>query len=243
MQEQIVCYSTFSHSGSTALQRHYAKRCYSRGSVRGLVCGLPLARIMLLSNKLISTARLLHDSCCRYIQLPSPRGAEHACNARDVYLSRDAEVSWFDSNTFDLPYCLHPLPATKHKLPIPLPAMGRHTTSAFLLAALLGTAAALPKPQFQTYASDPADLPTYTVPAYGPPSATGSLLGPASLNDYNPANPISTDTSVVPTSDFELAEGQTADADIGLYLNFENVENPQPIRGSTNMPTDPGPCK
>ena len=117
--------------------------------------------------------------------------------------------------------------------------MGRNV--GILLAALVGTVAALPKPQLHTYASDPADLPTYTVPAYGPPSATGSLRGGENYIGYNPANPITTDTSVIPPSEYQLGPGQSADPDIGLPINLDNVANPQPIRGTTGMPTDPGP--
>jgi len=82
-----------------------------------------------------------------------------------------------------------------------------------------------------------------TQSAYGPPGSSGSLRGKQDLRGYHPANPVATqDSSVVPTDDFELAPGQTDDADLGLYLDLSTVENPQPIRGgSGNKPTDPGP--
>ena len=54
-------------------------------------------------------------------------------------------------------------------------------------------------------------------------------------------NPVETATSQIPTSDFELAPGQSEDDDLGLYLDFNGVQNFQPIRGSTDSPTDPGP--
>lgn len=64
-----------------------------------------------------------------------------------------------------------------------------------------------------------------------PPTAT-SLLG------YNPANGvINQDTDNIP---FTLVPGQTDAATIGAALNFDNVDLPQPIRGSKGG-LDPGP--
>ena len=40
--------------------------------------------------------------------------------------------------------------------------------------------------------------------------------------------------------EYTLLPGQKEDPDIGTYLDFENVKNPQPIRGPTGGP-DPGP--
>jgi len=54
-------------------------------------------------------------------------------------------------------------------------------------------------------------------------------------------NPIETATTQIPASDFELAPGQTEDDKLGLYLDFNGVKDFQPIRGSTDSPTDPGP--
>ncbi|KAF2091698.1 Bicupin, oxalate decarboxylase/oxidase [Saccharata proteae CBS 121410] len=75
----------------------------------------------------------------------------------------------------------------------------------------------------------------------GPPGATGSLRGPESLVGYNPAFPVSEESTEISPNDFELAPGQSEDADLGLYLDLSTVENPQPIRGGTQDPTDPGP--
>lgn len=117
-----------------------------------------------------------------------------------------------------------------------------------LLSPLLTLAlpAALPYPdpypqKFQTYNSDPAAEPT--ADPIGPPSATGTVRGGAALRGYNAANPVATDTPQILPGDFELAPGQTEDTDLGLYLDFNGVENFQPIRGSTDAPTDPGPSK
>ena len=76
----------------------------------------------------------------------------------------------------------------------------------------------------------------------GPPGASGSLRGPESLLGYNPSNPVPTTPSTqISPSDFQLAPGQSEDKDVGLYIDLTNVDNPQPIRGGTDMPTDPGP--
>ncbi|KAF2116132.1 RmlC-like cupin domain-containing protein [Lophiotrema nucula] len=76
----------------------------------------------------------------------------------------------------------------------------------------------------------------------GPPGATGSLRGSEALQGYNPSNDVPTEPStVIPPEDFEIAPGQQEDADEGLYIDFTNVKNPQPIRGGTTGPTDPGP--
>lgn len=61
---------------------------------------------------------------------------------------------------------------------------------------------------------------------------TGDLLG------FNPSNVvINEDTDNI---DYELAPGQTDAATIGAYLDFNNIKNPQPIRGSKGG-TDAGP--
>lgn len=86
-----------------------------------------------------------------------------------------------------------------------------------------------------------ADVPTAT--PIGPSGASGSLRGPASLAGYNPNNPIQTDSTQIPSDEYQLAPGQTENEDLGIYLDFSKVENPQPIRGGTNSPTDPGPSK
>ncbi|KXT14910.1 hypothetical protein AC579_3075 [Pseudocercospora musae] len=84
------------------------------------------------------------------------------------------------------------------------------------------------------------DVPTAT--AFGPPGASGAQRGSKSLIGYNAANPVDTSLpATVPEDQFQLAPGQSEDADLGLYLDLASVENPQPIRGGTNSPTDPGP--
>ncbi|ORX91672.1 RmlC-like cupin domain-containing protein [Clohesyomyces aquaticus] len=72
--------------------------------------------------------------------------------------------------------------------------------------------------------------------------ASGSLRGSESLLGNNPSIPIPTEPStVIPPGQFELAPGQTEDEQLGLYIDLSNVKNPQPIRGGSTGPTDPGP--
>ncbi|KAF4550420.1 Cupin-like protein 1 [Elsinoe fawcettii] len=76
----------------------------------------------------------------------------------------------------------------------------------------------------------------------GPPGASGQLRGPASLGGYSASNQVSSPDTAIPASDYQLAPGQEADEDLGFYLDFSNIDNPQPIRGTPgNAPTDPGP--
>ncbi len=113
---------------------------------------------------------------------------------------------------------------------------------AIFTSALLSVVIGRPAP-VDKYESDPGGSPTAAVIVPNPPSASGSLRGSLELGGYNPANVISTETTVIPPSEFQLAPGQSEKADLGLYLDLTSVKNPQPIRGSTNSPTDPGPRK
>ncbi|KAF2095187.1 Bicupin, oxalate decarboxylase/oxidase, partial [Rhizodiscina lignyota] len=72
-----------------------------------------------------------------------------------------------------------------------------------------------------------------------PSGASGSLAGPKSLLGYDPvfAREVPDHSDV----DFTLAPGQSEDADLGLYIDLTKAHNPQPIRGGTQKPTDPGP--
>lgn len=81
-----------------------------------------------------------------------------------------------------------------------------------------------------------------TATPLGPPGSSGSLRGGSNLVGYDPDSAVATDGPVeIPQSDFELAPGQSDDPDLGLYLDFDDPENFQPIRGGTNRPTDAGP--
>ncbi|KAK0647362.1 Oxalate decarboxylase OxdC [Lasiodiplodia hormozganensis] len=68
--------------------------------------------------------------------------------------------------------------------------------------------------------------------------AVDPLRGSTDLQGYNPSN-ILTDEDTTNVQ-YELAPGQTNDADLGTFLDFSDIENPQPIRG-TKGGTDPGP--
>lgn len=93
-------------------------------------------------------------------------------------------------------------------------------TSSKVLTALLALAS------FQQLAFAAPTGTTSTAPA-----ATG-LLG------YNPSNTVKNeDTDNI---QYSLVPGQTDSAVIGAFLDFNNVEHPQPIRG-TKGGTDPGP--
>ncbi|KAL2865002.1 putative oxalate decarboxylase [Aspergillus lucknowensis] len=64
------------------------------------------------------------------------------------------------------------------------------------------------------------------------------LRGPEDLLGYSPDNKLTGQTTEeIP---YTLVPGQKEDADLGLYLDFSNNDNPQPIRGSLGG-TDPGP--
>jgi len=72
---------------------------------------------------------------------------------------------------------------------------------------------------------------------FGAPTGTASTPAPTELLGYDPSNKV---INAKPYTDYELAPGQTDEATIGAYLDFNNIKNPQPIRGSKGG-TDPGP--
>jgi hypothetical protein len=114
----------------------------------------------------------------------------------------------------------------------------RYSYTAALLYSLSGSAYALPAPQVSAGSpADPSDVLNFPLPS----DASGSLRGSEGLLGYDSSNPVTDESSVVPPSDFELAPGQSADEDLGLYIDLTNVKNPQPIRGDTKAPTDSGP--
>ncbi|POS72015.1 oxalate decarboxylase [Diaporthe helianthi] len=70
-------------------------------------------------------------------------------------------------------------------------------------------------------------------------SQSGSLYGDESLLGGNaPIPDVSTESAVVENPQF--VTGQDADRKLGLYLDFNSVEAPQPVRGGLGA-TDPGP--
>lgn len=84
------------------------------------------------------------------------------------------------------------------------------------------------------------DVPGTPVPpvgASGQQYPTGTLVGPAeSVRTIYSTHAAAT----LPAESWSLVANQDGPADDGLILNFENAENPQPIRGD-NGGTDPGP--
>lgn len=115
----------------------------------------------------------------------------------------------------------------------------RYSSAATLLCSLAAPAYGLPAPQSGSVPG-PVD-PVQVANAPLPSDASGSLRGSEDLLGYKASNPVDMKTTVIPPSEFELAPGQSEDADLGLYINLDNVKNPQPIRGGTTGPTEPGP--
>lgn len=73
--------------------------------------------------------------------------------------------------------------------------------------------------------------------AQAAPASNPGLRGSGNLVGYSPFRDVPVGNTSV---QYELVKGQKEDADVGVYLDFEDVENPQPIRGSHGG-TDPGP--
>jgi len=74
--------------------------------------------------------------------------------------------------------------------------------------------------------------------ALAAPTGASTAAAPTALLGYNPSNVVvNADTDDI---EYTLVPGQTDSAVVGAYLDFNNVENPQPIRGSKGG-TDPGP--
>lgn len=109
-----------------------------------------------------------------------------------------------------------------------------------IISSLVGSAVALPAPQASAV-HGPVDPSAVVSDQVLPTGASGSLRGSEALIGYAASNSISTESTVIPPDEFELGTGQSADPDEGLYIDLTNVKNPQPIRGGTTGPTDPGP--
>lgn len=76
----------------------------------------------------------------------------------------------------------------------------------------------------------------------GPVGASGSIYGSEDLLGPD-GNPVITTGAASGTTDvgpYSLVPNQAAEPTLGLYLDFSNSPNPQPIRGD-NGATDPGP--
>ncbi|KAI0871968.1 Bicupin, oxalate decarboxylase/oxidase [Hypoxylon argillaceum] len=117
-----------------------------------------------------------------------------------------------------------------------------HIQKSLLTAGLLPFVYGLPKPQL-TYEENTgpvggvdAPFPTFTATA-------GDLRGSTDLQGGIAARPPTSGGDSAVVADPELVNGQEADADLGLYLDFNSAtapNGPQPIRGELGS-TDPGP--
>jgi hypothetical protein len=91
---------------------------------------------------------------------------------------------------------------------------------------------------YHTFVSIIFGLASFQPLAVAAPTGTSTAAAPTALLGYNPANTvINENTDDIP---YSLVPGQTDTAVVGAYLDFNNVQNPQPIRG-TKGGTDPGP--
>lgn len=99
---------------------------------------------------------------------------------------------------------------------------------------------ALPAPQIGNYGENTGAVGGVSPPIPTATAPSGSLRGDSSLLGGNAPlpNPDTSDSAVVP--DPQLVNGQEAEAKLGLYLDFDSADPPQPIRG-TEGATDPGP--
>lgn len=116
----------------------------------------------------------------------------------------------------------------------------RQTTgilSAVVAAGLLPFVFAAPAPVPQlSYAEQPGPIAGVTLnPASATPtgSSSASLYGSEDLlGEVTQPAPVSGgDSAEAPATDIELVNGQEAPQDLGLYLDFNSVDVPQPIRG------------
>ena len=73
------------------------------------------------------------------------------------------------------------------------------------------------------------DLPT-GVAASGPPQASGQAYATSDLVGYNGQRQPASGNAAVPSP--TLIPAQSASADEGLILDFQDVDQPQPIRGT-----------
>lgn len=96
-----------------------------------------------------------------------------------------------------------------------------------------------PQEVYPQGASDAVVLDLPTAVATPAPDATGNLYGTPALLGYNGKS--GPESAVV--KDYKLVPGQLEDPVNGLELNFNLVNKPQPIRGTSGQSgaTDPGP--
>jgi hypothetical protein len=113
--------------------------------------------------------------------------------------------------------------------------------NALVAAGLLPAVLAVPAPQM-SYGENTGPVAGVSPPILTATALSGSLYGPQSLRgEIAQPLPVSGGDSTI-VSDYPLVNGQEADKDLGLYLDFNSVENPQPIRGNQGQ-TGSGPSE
>ena len=116
-----------------------------------------------------------------------------------------------------------------------------HLFSLLVTAGLLPAVLAVPAPQM-SYGENSGPVAGVSPPIPTATGSSGSLYGDESLlGEVAQPAPVSGGDSAI-VSNYPLVNGQEADLDLGLYLDFNSVEDPQPIRG-TGGSTQPGPSK
>ncbi|KAF4985618.1 hypothetical protein FGRMN_11148 [Fusarium graminum] len=119
--------------------------------------------------------------------------------------------------------------------------MPQNTLSRALLASLaVSLGLALPAPQMGDYGENKGPVGGVEPPTPTVTSTSGSLYGDSSLLGGNAARPDPDKSDSAVVKDPKLVNGQEADRKLGLYLDFDGVDVPQPIRGKLGA-TDPGP--
>ncbi|KAI0177432.1 RmlC-like cupin domain-containing protein [Pestalotiopsis sp. NC0098] len=104
---------------------------------------------------------------------------------------------------------------------------------------LLPMAFARPAPQMD-YGENSGDVGGVSPQIPVATAASGSLYGDESLLTGYASRPAVSGGDSAVVDNPELVNGQEASEKLGLYLDFNSIEKPQPIRGSKGA-TDPGP--
>jgi hypothetical protein len=113
--------------------------------------------------------------------------------------------------------------------------------SSLVTAGLFPAVLAAPAPQM-SYAENFGPVAGVTPPIPTSTVVSGSLYGDESLlGELAQPAPVSGGDSAI-VSNYPLVNGQEADLTLGLYLDFNSVENPQPLRG-TGGQTQAGPSE
>ncbi|KAL7783079.1 Bicupin, oxalate decarboxylase/oxidase [Trichoderma ceciliae] len=103
------------------------------------------------------------------------------------------------------------------------------STLAGLVPAMLAMAA--PAPQMQSLGENTGSVGGVSPPIPTVTAPVGSLYGSTGLQGGVAPLPDTSKGSAV-VKDFKEVNGQDADASLGLYLDFNSIDEPQPIRGA-----------